>query len=170
MTHLSIVSKIRRLNSRWNVSYRYGGTPICATSTRSLVALIQITRERFASSLSLSKNMRDCRRRLHLSRVTPRIFPLAEEEPILDSRPNHSFFSFLFFYTAIISPILRVPLARYLHPIHALIQGQLPSAITSPRTPPPPPRAFPPFHCGGKKSSSTAGHVHEHGLNNWAQV
>lgn len=41
--HLSIVLEIRRINSRWNV-YDTGNTRICATSTRSLVTLIQITR------------------------------------------------------------------------------------------------------------------------------
>ena len=149
--------KIPRINSRWNV-YDTSNTRICATSTRSPVTLIQITRllSRYREACAIV----DGAYIFPARNTTELVFFRSRRKSATDPPfAGESIFSFLFHTAIIRSSGLHT--TRYLRTTDPRASPRpLPSAITSP------PRAFPPFHCVGK--IRRAGHVHEHGLNNWA--
>lgn len=116
---------------------RYGEHPYL----RHIHALSRYVDTDYASSLSLSKNMRDCRRRLHLSRVTTSRLVFFRSRRNNAADPRFAAKVFFFFFFSFPRPISPPDPRANPRPT------RLPSAITSPRSPP---RAFPPFHCVGK--------------------
>ena len=130
--------KIPRINSRWN-AYDTSNTRICATSTRSPVTLIQITRllSRYREACAIVDGAY-----IFPARNTTELVFFRSRRKILHL-PAKAFFSFLFHTAIIRSSGLHT--TRYLRTTDPRASPRpLPSAITSP------PRAFPPFHCVGK--------------------